>query len=139
MVKLKCPICNKSYSKTANEFLKTKNPTCSRKCAGKSRSIHYIGKNNPHWKGGRPELYKGRFMVYAPGHPGAKLCNGTYILEYRLIAEKKVGRPLKDDEIVHHVNGDVTDNRLSNLEIMTQSEHCTKHMLDRHKKRREVK
>lgn len=53
---------------------------------------------------------------------------GKYIYEYRLVAAEKIGRPLTADEIVHHVNGDVTDNRPENLEVMTQSDHIKRHL-----------
>ena len=49
------------------------------------------------------------------------------ILEHRLVAAKKLGRSLKNDEIVHHINGDPLDNRLENLKVFTQSEHFKEH------------
>lgn len=96
------------------------------------------GARNPHWKGGRHVRADGRVLAYAPGHPGAVLAGGTYILEYRLIAEQLVGRPLRDDEVVHHINGDCTDNRLSNLEITTQAEHARHHAPEMHAARRRM-
>ena len=70
-------------------------------------------------------------MVYAPGHPDARLFGGSHIYEYRLIAAQKIGRVLHRDEIVHHINGDHTDNRPENLEVMTQGAHLLAHDLPR--------
>lgn len=94
---------------------------------GINKSKTNIGSNNPHWKGGRVKLVNGRIGIYAKGDPRARISQKTYILEYRLIVEEKIGRKLKDNEIVHHLNDNPNDNRLENLEVMTQSEHARIH------------
>jgi hypothetical protein len=47
--------------------------------------------------------------------------------EHRVIMEKHLGRSLRSDEIVHHIDGDKTNNDISNLIIMSQSEHAKLH------------
>lgn len=48
--------------------------------------------------------------------------------EHRVVAEQILGRPLKSDEVVHHIDGNKRNNDPSNLQIMTQSEHVKLHL-----------
>jgi antitoxin component HigA of HigAB toxin-antitoxin module len=51
----------------------------------------------------------------------------TRIREHVRIMEEHLGRPVKADEQVHHINENRTDNRIENLEIMTRAEHSALH------------
>lgn len=70
--------------------------------------------------------HNGYRMIPAPaGHPDAD--SKGYIREHRLIMERKIGRRLKSDEVVHHINHDKLDNSLSNLELTTLADHTSHH------------
>lgn len=84
---------------------------CSRKCKGGALS----GDKHPMWKGGRLVEEDGYVVVFMPGHPHAN--NKGYVFEHRLVMEATLGRYLEVVEVVHHENGNPSDNRLDNLRL----------------------
>jgi len=62
----------------------------------------------------------------------------TNKLFHRWIMEKKLDRPLQRGEVVHHINGDKTDNRPANLELTTRKEHFIRHVVPMLEARREA-
>jgi len=57
-----------------------------------------------------------------------------YVACHRLVMEKHIGRFLKKNEVVHHINSDLLDNRIENLELC---ESHGKHTRDKHPEVRE--
>lgn len=52
------------------------------------------------------------------------------VLKHRLVVEEKLKRKLHRHEVVHHIDGDNTNNDITNLMVVTQSEHINLHRND---------
>ncbi len=72
------------------------------------------GDRNGSWRGGRKIDADGYVLLLIPGHPHSNAKG--YVREHRLVVEKALGRYLAPTEVVHHKNGDRSDNRPENLE-----------------------
>lgn len=57
-------------------------------------------------------------------YPGAQ---SGRMLQHRLVMERFLGRSLTENEEVHHINEDKTDNRIENLKLVSSSTHQSYH------------
>ena len=58
------------------------------------------------------------YPEHANSRKGGNICEHTYVMSEHL------GRPLKPNENVHHINGVRDDNRIENLELWCKSQPC---------------
>lgn len=133
--------CSKSCARTALN-LTSSNPSHSRDLTGENNPMWGKGMKGeenpmygrrkeaaPRWKGGRKVRKDGYVLVVAPeGHPSpadtSKASGTAYILEHRLVMEQQLGRYLDPAEVVHHIDGNPSNNDPSNLELFaSQAEH----------------
>lgn len=114
-----CPVCSKFFRARA----------CNKSVIFCSHSCYMIQRNRDD-----PEL--SRRAAQKAGQVIAEKYRGTgtksYIKEggrhqHRVVAEEKLGRPLEEGEIVHHIDGNKFNNDPDNLQVMTQSEHARIH------------
>ena len=87
---------------------------------------HRMGSGKRGKSKGRVAHSAGYMTIYAPYHPAVTKPK-PYVLEHRLVMEKHIGRYLRSDEVVHHINGNRADNRIENLKLFTNHAAHMKH------------
>lgn len=114
-----CLNCGNEFEVKASHA--DKRECCSRICGDRIWSQRMSGESHFNWKPIKKPL-----IVYE--YDRIKLPEGRYIYKHRWVIEQHLGRKLKTDEIIHHINGDPRDNRIENLQLMTKSEHIKLHL-----------
>ena len=125
MVYITCP-CGQVVETFPSRLKRKK--YCSKKCFYRfhgrpSGLVYKIRVVNKGWfkkRNGYGLNKKGYKVIY---HRGGKW-KGQ---EHRLVMEEYLGRKLRTDEVVHHLNGVKTDNRVINLQVMTKKQHDRLH------------
>lgn len=68
----------------------------------------------------RRRISPGAFYYHASGYEIMQWRLGGQTVRlywHRVVMERELGRPLRDDETVHHINGNRSDNRPENLQL----------------------
>jgi hypothetical protein len=59
---------------------------------------------------------------------------GKFVKTHRLVMEKSLGRSLSYLEVVHHIDGNIKNNNINNLVVMSLEEHTSMHCAGKRKK-----
>lgn len=130
---LKCGICEKEFEKLNTTILE--NNFCSRSCSSVFTSKRMTEMNielNPDRMipATRSKLREARLKMPS-GNKSYRKFHGVHI--HRIIAEKMIGRKLKPEEVVHHIDGDNQNNHPLNLMVMeNQAAHVLWHHNDKY-------
>lgn len=123
----KCTVCGTQYTWTK---IGRKQWEQSKFCSIPCRYKKYTMSDNGRWRGGEFDRGDGYVIVRIGSFP--KDYKGKrYELKHRLVMEQHLGRKLLRKEMVHHKNGNKSDNRIENLELCTQSDHAKEHHFKR--------
>lgn len=144
-----CLECGKNFRVPNNQITRGGGRYCSRACQGRAKSasggkVEYICETcqtpfrrtprpdktprfcslqcrTTHFKGNSFINKKGYVLVRMPEHP---MANSTgYVLEHRLVMSRVLGRTLRADEHIHHIDENPVNNAPENLMIVTPEEH----------------
>lgn len=149
-IQTNCSFCKKIIFKTPYHMKLSRNHYCNMFCRNRDYEKLLIGSNNPFYgkkhskqlinkfkekfKGMRRSI-KTEFkrcpninteskyvILHVPNHPYST--KSGKMREHRLVMEKFLGRYLKREECIHHINGIKNDNRIENLKLFkNNSEH----------------
>ena len=95
-------------------------------CAMKALALQRFGSSSPVWKGGKTRDKRG--YIYVCLNRDACFFSLTkrcchYVPDLRLVMARHLGRCLHRWELVHHKNGIKDDNRIENLQLVSDDRH----------------
>jgi hypothetical protein len=106
-----CIACGSEYYVPAYRIKLGKSKYCSRSCLAKVHLAQY------------PEQY-GFKKLNKPKHTYKSIkVDGKWVRLHRHIMEQHLGRKLEKWEHVHHINDDPSDNRIDNLQVLSNTDH----------------
>ena len=88
------------------------------------------GKRRPEITGNKNKRYKRGYWISNTGYKILEMVNltgGKKVTEQDFVMEKQLGRRLKENEVVHHKDGNKLNNDISNLKVMSRGEHARYH------------
>jgi hypothetical protein len=113
-----CPMCKKVTYVCPSTLKLNKHgmKLCSRKCL-----IDFTKKGLAPWG------FHRKYEIRSHNPYKRKQIKGVRMTEHRRVMQDHIGRKLKRNEHVHHINENQNDNRIENLQILSSKEHATLH------------
>ncbi len=111
-----CESCGKEFKIDPSKLKRGWGRFCSNSC----RVLIMVGSLAPRYKGGWTDKC-GYHIMYI---------NGVETKAHRHVMATHLRRKLTNTEIVHHIDGDPQNNKIENLQLMTQPEHIRLHLKD---------
>lgn len=131
-----CLDCGAKFVTYPSKVRLGKGKYCSKQCSDKHTLIKKGQRLSPETeikKGDKPwnstgwrytqarKNGKKYILIHMPHHPFAS--KAGYVRKHRLVMEQQLGRYLRPEEVVDHINGDTLNNNPSNLRVMSKVEH----------------
>lgn len=115
--KTTCSVCGEVCFVIRSLLIASGRAVCSRSCAGRRSPL----------KAGESRLSVSGYRVrYMPDHPMSD--KAGRLLEHRLVMSEHLGRLLESHEVVHHKDGNRSNNAIENLELLqSHKEHVAVH------------
>lgn len=123
---IKCDRCGQEFKRLASAVREHNfcSAECSREWLSERMSAMNVERNPDRMTfETRTKLRKARL-----GTGAGKTYERTYGRHtHRIIAERMLGRKLRPDEVVHHIDGNKRNNAPENLMVLTRAEHAKLH------------
>lgn len=101
----------------------------------KSKEVEFLNRSEarklPNENHKKSKTKKGYVMVYRPNHERSDK-NGR-VMEHIVVFEESTGIKVPRNCVIHHLNGDKSDNRIENLCMMEIGAHTVFHHYGKHK------
>ncbi len=130
-----CDECNTEFFRDSNYTLSRLNNNFKHFCKKCKNKSTYVGLKNKQKLGpiklGEKYIDSVGYVVIrlssTEDYPGKKSSFYLFVREHVKIMQDHLGRKLLKNEVVHHIDGDKTNNEISNLDLCSVQEHNACH------------